>query len=90
MKYEFIGSFSDDERRHIEDALSYVDDTHPLGTLPDWAVFNTRSGGVPFYMAVSHRATPGRPGPSFCGRTVDALVAAIYSHAPNTRRKKPA
>jgi hypothetical protein len=89
MKCEFVGSFSDDERRRIEDALRHVDDTHPLGTLPDWAIFNTKNNGVPFfYMAVSHRATRGRSGLSFHGETVDALITAIYSNAPNTRRKK--
>lgn len=80
MDYEFVGSFSDDERERVVGALSCVEGARLLGSAPNWTVFNTQSGGIPFYMAVSHRAARGGPGPSFHGGTVDELVAAIEDY----------
>jgi hypothetical protein len=80
MDYEFVGSFSEDERERVVSALSHVEGARLLGSAPIWTVYNTQSGGIPFYMAVSHRAARGGPGPSFHGGTVDELVAAIKDY----------
>jgi len=76
MRYEFVGSFAEDEKAQIAQILQRFDTDVGFALGPSWTVLNRRLPARRHYVAVSHRGHG-----SFYGESMDELLETLQQGA---------